>query len=100
MTMTQHYLAGELSLLLARLHAAATNQASVRDIAHLRHEVETGPLAVLTSVMARALELANDLCWDSLERGDVAAFTCRTAICADLWEFGVCASLLEERHFS
>ena len=62
MTMTQHYLAGELSLLLARLQAAATNQASVRDIAHLRHEVETGPLAVLTSVMARALELANDRC--------------------------------------
>jgi hypothetical protein len=99
MTMTQHYLAGELSMLLARLQAA-TNQASVRDIAHLRHEVETGPLAVLTSVMARALELANDLCWDSLERGDAAAFTYRTAICADLWEFGVCASLLEERHFS
>jgi hypothetical protein len=99
MTMTQHYLAGELSLLLARLQAATANQASVRDIAHLRHQVETGPLALLTSEMARALELANDLCWDSLERGDTAAFTCQTALCAELWEFGVCASLLEEGQF-
>jgi hypothetical protein len=100
MTMTQHYLAGELSLLLAQLQAVATNQASVRDVASLRHEVEAGPLTVLTSVMARALELANGLCWDSLRRGDTAAFTSQAATCAELWEFGVCASLLEEGHLS
>src|SRR6266487_4017558 len=41
--MTQHYLAGELTLRLARLQAVAADQALGRDLAHLRHEAETGP---------------------------------------------------------
>jgi hypothetical protein len=40
--MTQQYLAGELSLRLARLQAIATNQASVREVAHLRREGRLG----------------------------------------------------------
>ena len=71
--MTQQYLAGELSLLLARLQAVATNQTSVRDVARLRREAETRPLAALASVVVRALELTDGLCGDSLERGETSA---------------------------
>ncbi|HXQ55699.1 MAG TPA: hypothetical protein VOA19_07855 [Actinomycetes bacterium] len=95
--MTQQYLAGELSLRLARLQAVATNQASVREVAHLRREVEAGPLTALTSVVMRALALTDSLCWDSLDRGNAAVFSQQATISAELCEFGVCAGLLEER---
>jgi hypothetical protein len=95
--MTQQYLAGELSVLLARLQAVATNQGAVGDVAQLRREAETGPVTALPSLVVQALALADGLCWDSLERGDPAAFTCQVAICAELRDFGVCAGLLEER---
>jgi hypothetical protein len=97
--MTQQYLAGELSVLLARLQAVATNQAAVREVAQLRREAETGPLTALTFVVMRALALSDRLCWDSLERGDAAAFACQAAICAELREFAVCAGLLDEGYF-
>jgi hypothetical protein len=95
--MTQQYLAGELSMLLARLQAAATTKATVRDVAQLRREAETGPVTALPSLVVRALALTDRLCWDSLQRGDTAAFTCQAAICVELCDFGVCARLLEER---
>jgi hypothetical protein len=95
--MTQQYLAGELSMLLAGLQAVATNQAAVRDVAQLRREAETGPVTALPSLVVRALVLTDRLCWDSLEQGAAAAFTCQAAICAELRDFGVCAGLLEER---
>jgi hypothetical protein len=94
--MTQQYLAGELSLLLARLQAIATNQTSVRDVARLRREVETGPLSALPSMVVRALKLTDSLCWDSLKQGETAAFSEQAAFCAELREWGVCASLFEE----
>ncbi len=94
--MTQRYLGGELSLLLARLQALATDETSVRDVAGLRYAAESEPLTVLTSVVVRAMALTDTLCWDSLRRGDIAAFTCQAAICGELCEFGVCAGLLEE----
>jgi hypothetical protein len=97
--MTQQYLAGELSLLLARLQAVATDQASARHIARLRREAEAGPLTALSSLMVRALALTDALCWQSLQRGDTAAFTRQSTICAELWNFGVCAGLLEEDDF-
>ena len=95
--MTQQYLAGEFSVLLARLQAVATSQAAVRDVAQLRREAETGPVTALPSMVVRALVLTDRLCWDSLERGDPAVFTCQAAICAELCDFGICARLLEER---
>lgn len=94
--MTQHYLAGELTLRLARLQAVAANQALGRDLGHLRHNAETGPLTELGSVVVRALGLADDLCWDSLTRGDSATFDSQAAISAELCEFAICAGLLEE----
>lgn len=94
--MTQQYLAGEMSVILAELQAAATEAGSVRDVAHLRHEAERGPLTLLPCVAARALEAGDRVCWDSLSRGDVDSFLHQTAVCAELWRFGVCAGLLEE----
>jgi len=94
--MTTQYVAGELSLLLARLQGVATNDARARDVGRLRHEAETRPLMTLPLVAVQALEMADRVCWDSLTRGDIAAFVHQAAVCAELWEFGVCADLLEE----
>jgi hypothetical protein len=96
MVMTQHYVAGELSLLLAQLRAVATNEASAGCIACLRAEAETLPLTALISVTIRAIALADVMCWDSVARGDTAAFSRQAAASAELYEFGVCAGLLEK----
>jgi hypothetical protein len=95
--MTQQYLVGELSLLLGQLQAAMTKEASAVEVANLRQRAETGPRSSLAPVAVRALEVADWVCWDSLTRGDAVAFIRQAAVCADLWEFGVCAGLLEER---
>ena len=95
--MTQQYLAGELSLLLGELQAAIRDEASVAEVAHLRRRAETGLRFTLVSVAVGALEVADRVCWDSLTRGDTSAFIRQATVCAELWEFGVCAGLLEER---
>lgn len=95
--MTQHYLAGELSLRLAQLQAAAASRAAAYEVACLRREAEAAAVGTLAPVVLRALELADGLCWDALTRGDAAAFADQAAICADLHEFGVSAGLLSER---
>jgi len=94
--MTQQYLLGELSAILGELQAVATKEAAVRDVVRLRQEAETTPPAALAPVVVRAVELADRRCWDALTRGDTAAFLGETAICTELWEFGVCAGFLEE----
>jgi hypothetical protein len=94
--MTQQYLVGELSLLLGQLQAAMTDQASVVEVAHLRRRTETEPRSALAPIVVRALEVADWVCWDSLTRGDAAAFLRQAAVCAELWKFGVCAGLVEE----
>ena len=96
MDMTWQYLAGELSVRLADLQAVTTTEAAQRDAWFLRHAAETEPIPALRSVAVRALALAEGLCWDSLNRGDTAAFTRQAAVCAELHEFGVCAGLLKE----
>jgi hypothetical protein len=94
--MTRQYVAGELSVLLAHVQAVTTTEEAGRDAWSLRHAAETEPIPALGLVAARALALAEGLCWDSLSRGDTAAFTRQAAVCAELHEFGVCAGLLEE----
>ena len=96
MDMTRQYLAGELSVRLAHLQAVTTTEAARRDAWFLRHAAETEPIPALGWVIVRALALADDLCWDSLDRGDTAAFTCQAAVCDELREFGVCSGLLDE----
>ncbi|HEY5362306.1 MAG TPA: hypothetical protein VIJ82_32255 [Streptosporangiaceae bacterium] len=83
-------------MLLAHLQAVTTTEAAGRDTWSLRHAAETEPIPALSSVTVRALALTDGLCWDSLNRGDTAAFTRQAAVCAELHEFGVCAGLLEE----
>jgi hypothetical protein len=95
--MTQHYLAGELSLRLAELHDAARGPSLECAVARLRSEAETGPLTSLCSVLARALVLGERMCWDSLTRGDAAAFRAQAAACADLYQFGDVADLVAAR---
>jgi hypothetical protein len=96
MGMTQQYLAGELSVLLGHLEAAATTEASGRAAWSLRQAAETEPVTALGWVTVRALALTERLCWDSLNRGDITAFSRQAAVCAELHEFGVFASLLTD----
>jgi len=94
MGMTQQYLAGELSVLLERVQSVATTEAAGRDAWSLRQAAETVPVQSLGWVTVRALALTERLCWDSLSRGDTAAFTRQAAAGAALREFGVCAGFL------
>jgi hypothetical protein len=94
--MTQQYLAGQLSVLLEGVQAAATTEAAGRDAWSLRQAAETGPVQALGWVTVRALALTDRLCWDSLNRGDATAFTQQAAAAAALREFGLCAGLLAD----
>jgi hypothetical protein len=94
--MTQQYLAGELSVLLERVQAVTTSDAARCQVCCLRHEAETEPVRELGWVIVRALALTERLCWESLNRGDTAAFTRQAAAGAALHEFGVCAGLLHD----
>lgn len=96
MAVTQQYLAGELSVLLGRVQAVATTEAAGRDAWSLRQAAETGPVQALGCVTVRALALTDRMCWESLKRGDIAAFTRQAAAGAELREFGVCAGLLRD----
>jgi len=96
MGMTRQYVAGELSVLLGHLQAVTTTEPARRDAWSLRHAAETEPIQALGSVIVRALALTVGLCWESLNQGDLAAFARQATVCAELYEFGVCAGLLEE----
>jgi hypothetical protein len=93
--MTQQYLIGELSVCLERLQVATAPE-TARDVARLRHQVETGTTAGLELAASRALALADGLCWESLSRGDTAAFARQAKASADLRQFGVCAGVFPE----
>jgi hypothetical protein len=94
---TQEYLVGELSLLLGELQAATVTEPSVAQIGWLRRESETGPRSTLPAAAVDALCVCDRVCWDSLTRGDVEAFARQSTVCAELWEFGVCSGLVEDR---
>ena len=80
---------------LEQLQAAAAPNAA-RDVTRLRLQVETGLLSDLSAAALTALALADGLCWDSLSRGDMAAFAYQARIAAELRQFGVCARLLSD----
>jgi len=92
--MISDYLIGELSVRLEQLEAGAPGAA--RDVARLRYQVESGPLAGLASAAVHALAMADDLCWDSLSRGDAAGFARQARVSSDLRLFAVCARLLAD----
>jgi hypothetical protein len=93
--MTRQYLIGELSVRLEQLQA--TTGRAAPDVARLRTEVETGPLTGLAWATARAMALADELCWDSLARGDAAAFADQAKISAELRQFDIGVRLLGNR---
>jgi hypothetical protein len=95
--MTQEYLIGELSVRLEQLQSATTHSAA-RDVTRLRYQVEAGPPAGLAWAAARALALADVLCWESLSQGDAAAFIQQARASAELHQFGVCARLLRDSY--
>jgi hypothetical protein len=97
MPVTQHYLCGELASRLARLECAAGGQVSCCAVHQLRRDAECSPPFALRVVARRALVLADVLCWDALQRGDISTFADEAAIAADLHEFATCARLLEEQ---
>jgi hypothetical protein len=94
--MTQQYLVGETSVLLAQLEASGADTPTVRKLARLRREAESGPVSELGSVAVRALELTDELCRDSLRRGDVSGFVRQCAGGAASREFCLCARLLTD----
>jgi hypothetical protein len=93
--MTRQYLIGELSVRLTALLAVASS-GPAEDVARLQHEVESGPVTALGPAAKRAIALADVSCWESLARGDFAAFGRQAQVSADLRLFGVCARLLAE----
>jgi hypothetical protein len=93
---TQQYLAGELSLLLAALQETTADPVPRRWFAELRREAETAPVGALGPVAQRALQLNDALCYESLARSDSAAFRRQCAAGAELYEFGICAGLIDE----
>lgn len=93
--MTRQYLIGELTVRLERLQAT-TGQA-VPELARLRAQVETGPVTGLASATARAMALADELCWDSLSRGDAAAFAAQATILAELRQLDISVRPLGDR---
>ncbi|HEY6275387.1 MAG TPA: hypothetical protein VIX86_03570 [Streptosporangiaceae bacterium] len=93
--MTRQYLIGELTVRLEQL-LATTAWDGGDELARLRHQVETGSLTELASSAARALVLADALCWQSLSRGDTQAFARQAEVSADLRQFGICARLLAD----
>ena len=94
--MIQDYLVGEMSLCLQQLEAATAGREAVADVVRLRHQVETSPPSRLGVAAARALAVADGLCWDSLTRGDTAAFARQAQVSAELRQFGICARLIAD----
>jgi hypothetical protein len=95
-TVTQDYLVGEMSICLQRLEAATAERDAAADVVRLRRQVETSPPSSLAAEAARALAVADGLCWDSLARGDTAAFARQARASAGLREFGICARLIAD----
>jgi hypothetical protein len=89
---TAQHLIGELVTRLEQLQAATRDDAA-REVADLRYQVETCPVSRLSAELARALAVAERACWESLDRGDAAAFARQAAAGADLRLFGECARL-------
>lgn len=93
--MTSQYLVGELSVRLERLQAVTSPGRAVQ-VAQLRHRVESCPLTWLGEGVSRALDIAENVCWESLSRGDAELFARQALVSADLRQFGICAHLLAE----
>jgi len=91
--MTQQYIVGEFSVLLAGLYPAPEELLGGA-VGDLRREVEFSPLSMLPPLVHEALDLTDKICWAALERGDAAGFCRYVRTAVALWDFGVGAGLL------
>ncbi len=91
--MTQQYIVGEFSSLLAELQPVPS--ASLGNALHdLRRDVELGPLTMLPRLAQEAMTLTDMICWVALEQGDVSGFCRYVGAAVALREFTVSADLL------
>jgi hypothetical protein len=91
--MTQQYILGELSLLLAELQPAPTDL--LDDALHdLRRGVELSPLPMLPRLAQEAMTLTDMICWTALDQGNVSEFCRYVSAAVSLRNFTVNASLL------
>lgn len=103
-TVTQMYLAGELSLMLARLQQAAADPASGSAFEELRREAETARVAAELGGRTGTASGRHRLLGIGIPRrqrgvsqpGRGGRGTLRAAAAAELYEFGLCAGLLDE----
>jgi len=91
--MTQQYIVGELSSLIGELQEVGGGLL-VYVLRDLRSRVEHSAVASLSPLISETVAAADTICWISLERGDLVAFSRQTATAAALHEFAVSAGLL------
>ncbi len=90
--MTQQYLVGEFSSLLAELQPAPGEWPAAVD--ELRREVERSALSGLPRLACEAMDLTDMICWAALERGDASGFCSCAATAVALRDFTANAGLL------
>jgi hypothetical protein len=90
---TQQYIVGEFSAVLAGLQATPDDWLG-RVAGNLRREVEISPPAELPRLARDALNLTEILCWAALDRGDVDALWRYAQTARELREFTISAGLL------
>jgi hypothetical protein len=91
--MTQQYIVGEFSALLAELQPVPGEPLGDA-VGRLRHEVESGPLPMLPRLAREAMTLTDLVCWAALERGDAGRFRRNADTAAALRAFAASANLL------
>ena len=91
--MTQQYIVGEFSSLLAGLQPAP-DEVLGDAVGNLRREVELGPPPMLPRLAREALNLADRVCRAALEQGDADGFCGHLGTAIALRDFTVDAGLL------
>ncbi len=92
-SMTWYYLAGELSLLLMEIEAAAGSQWESREASRLRHRAETVELSAFSEVVEGALVLLHGMCDRSFYSGDAGLCVRQVELTERLEAFASAAGL-------
>ncbi len=90
--MTQQYVLGQFSVLLADLEPTAAEWQSA--LRRLRVHVELSPVAQLPALATEVLTLTDSICWTALQRGEMARFSRCARSASELNDFFACAGLL------
>jgi hypothetical protein len=90
--MTQQYMVGEFSSLLAELQPVSRDWRAAVD--ELRREVEKSAVSGLPQLASEAMSLTDTICWAALEHGDTSGFYRYTTTAVALRDFTANAGLL------